>query len=353
MNVSRKPFGQLPDGKTADLFTLTNTAGMEVRLTNYGGLVVALSVPNRDGIPGDVVLGYDTLAEYLAFTPYFGALIGRFAGPIRNARYRMNGTDYRLTVNEGVHHLHGGAKGFDKVLWQAKEFGSSDEAGVRLTYLSPDGEEGYPGNLSVSVICTLNRRNELKFHYEATADRRTFVNLTHHGYFNLAGQGAETILNHEVMMNAEWFNPIDKDLVPTGEVAPVKGTPLDFTASVKIGNRIQSDHPQVRLAGGFDQNWLLKDVDGTLRPAARVYEPESGRIMEMETTEPGVQFYTSNILRDGLKGKSGSVYGKWGAFCLEAQRYPVWPGKKDFPPHILHPGERYTQTTLYRFITTD
>lgn len=349
MLIKQARFGQLPDGKIADLFTLTNDQGLETRITNYGGIVVSLSVPDRTGRVDDVVLGYDTLAEYLRFTPYFGALIGRFAGPLRGAKFILDDVEYPLAANEGKHHLHGGRRGFDKVLWSAAPFQMPNEVGVHLSYLSPHGEEGYPGNLTVTVTYRLTNANELRLDYQAHTDRPTFVNLTHHGYFNLAGQGKGTILDHEIELVANRYNLIDKDLVPTGEVAPVQSTPFDFTRPVRLGDRLYSGHEQVRLAGGFDQNWLLDKTDGSLQTVARVLEITTGRVMEMATTEPGFQFYTSNVLPDGTPGKAGKIYGKWSAFCLEAQRFPTPTGGPVIPSHILRPGDSYTQSTVYRF----
>ncbi len=349
MPVIREVFGRLPDGREADLFVLNNRCGMEVRLTAYGALVTSLRVPDRTGRPADVVLGYDTLEEYLRFTPYFGATIGRFAGPLREARFTLDGVEYPLAANEGRHHLHGGRRGFDKVLWWAEPFEAGDEAGVRLNYTSPDGEEGYPGRLSVNLIGRLTADNALDFDYVATTDRPTMINLTHHGYFNLAGQGCGDIQDHVVELRADRYHLIDGDLVPTGEVAPVAGTPLDLNRPVRLGDRLRADHEQVRRAGGFDQNWLFDGADGTLRTVARVTEPSSGRILEMATTEPGCQLYTSNILPEGTRGKEGRTYGRWSAFCLEAQRFPPRPDSPAWCPYILRPGERYHQRTVYRF----
>lgn len=349
MHVTRQTFGSLPDGKTADLYTLTNDQGMDVRITNYGGIVVSLSVPDRNGRSDDVVLGYDTLAEYLHFTPYFGAIIGRFAGPLFGAHFCLDGIEYPLAANEGKHHLHGGLRGFDKVLWNAEPIESAHEVGVRLSYLSPHGEEGYPGNLTVTTTYRLTHANEFQIDYEAASDQSTIVNLTHHGYFNLAGQGHGTIEDHEIRLAGTGFNLIDKDLVPTGEVAPVQGTPFDFNRAARLGDRMRSDHAQVRLAGGFDQNWLLDKVDGSLQTVAWVSEPTTGRAMEMATTEPGFQFYTCNLLPEGTRGKAGRIYGKWSAFCLEAQRFPVWPDRSGRPSYILRPGDQYTHCTSYRF----
>lgn len=349
MAIKQEIFGSLPDGQIAERFILSNDRGMEVHLSNYGGIVMALSVPDRAGEPADVVLGYDSLAEYLHFTPYFGATIGRFAGPLRQARFELDGRDYVLPANEGPHHLHGGRRGFDKVLWAATPFQSNGEVGVRLAYVSPDGEEGYPGTVSVTLTYTVGAANELKLDYEATTDRPTFVNFTHHGYFNLAGQGRGDIREHHCQFAARRFHAIDRDLVPTGAVLPVEGTPFDFTRMTRLGDRLESDHEQVRLAGGFDQNWIRDKIDGSLQTLACVRHPASGRRMEMDTTEPGFQFYTSNILADGTAGKAGRKYGKWSAFCLEAQRFPAAPETAVAPGHILRPGGRYIQHTRYRF----
>ena len=349
MNVTREPFGQTADGTAADLFALTNDAGCEAKITNYGGIVVALTAPDRDGRFADVALGYDTLDEYLADTPYFGALVGRYGNRIAKARFTLGGVEYALAANDGDNSLHGGLVGFDKVVWNAETVEADDGVGVALTYLSADGEEGYPGNLSVKVVYTLTADNALRIDYTATTDADTVLNLTHHSYFNLAGAGSGDILGHVMQIDADRFTPVDETLIPTGELRPVEGTPMDFRTPTPIGERIEADDEQIRLGGGYDHNWVLNGGGGTLAPAARVAEPTSGRVMEVRTTEPGVQFYSGNFLDGSNVGKGGAAYNRRNGFCLETQHFPDSPNQPAFPSTVLKPGETYTQTTIYRF----
>jgi aldose 1-epimerase len=347
--ILKQPFGKIAEQKAADLFTLTNASGVEAKIMTYGGTVVSLKVPDRTGKMGDVVLGHDALEGYLKNNPYFGSIIGRYGNRIAKGRFTLGGSVYTLAKNNGENHLHGGIQGFDKVIWKPKEIRNKDGVGLALTYLSKDGEEGYPGNLSVSVVYTLTNQNELKIEYGATTDKETVVNLTNHSYFNLAGSGS--ILNHEVMINADRFNPVDKGLIPTGELRSVKGTPMDFTSPTAIGARINQQDEQLILGKGYDHNWVLNHAGGTLGMAVRVYEPSSGRVMEVHTTEPGVQFYTGNFLDGSIKGKGGHAYEQRFGFCLETQHFPDSPNQPKFPSTVLKPGQKYTTTTVYKFST--
>lgn len=341
MKVMKQPFGKTVQGDGVDLYTLDNGSGMVVKITTFGGIVTSLQVPGRQGKPVDVVLGFDTLGDYLKGHPYFGALIGRYGNRIANGRFQLAGQDYQLATNNGANHLHGGDAGFDKKVWKGEAIESPDEVGVRLTYLSKDMEEGYPGNLSVTVAYTINRRQELKIVYHATTDKATPVNLTHHSYFNLNGHG--TILDHELMIAAGHFLPVDPGLIPTGERRAVKQTAMDFTSFQPIGSRIE------QVEGGYDHNYILNGYDGTLREAARVKGNQSGIVMILLTTEPGLQFYSGNFLDGSLRGKGGQWYQKYSGFCLEAQHFPDSPNRPGFPNTILKPGEVYSQTTVYRF----
>ncbi len=349
MSITAESFGEMPDGTAVDLYALRNAGGCEVRITNYGGIVVSLTVPDREGKLDDVVLGFETLGQYLAGSPYFGALIGRYGNRIGAARFTLDGVEYTLAANDAANSLHGGDRGFDKVLWQAKAIESEKEDSLELTYLSADGEEGYPGNLSVTVVYTWTGDNELRIDYTATTDRKTVLNLTHHSYFNLAGAGAGDNLAHEMLINADRFTPVDAYLIPTGELRGVAGTPMDFRQPTAIGERIDADDEQLALAGGYDHNWVLNGADGSPAPAARVHEPTTGRIMEVLTTEPGIQFYAGNFLDGSQVGKGGRAYPYRSAFCLETQHFPDSPNRPEFPSTVLGPGETYRQTTVYRF----
>jgi aldose 1-epimerase len=351
MGIEKQPFGKTPDGTSVDLYTLTNDNGMVVKIMNYGGTVTSLIVPDRNGKMGDVVLGYDNLDGYLKNNPYFGSIIGRYANRIAKGRFILNGIEYKLAQNNGENHLHGGIKGFDKVVWNAKEVKTGNGVGVELSYLSKDGEEGYPGNLSVTVTYILTNNNELKINYLATTDKDTVVNLTHHSYFNLAGAGEGDILGHELMINADKFTPVDKNLIPTGELRSVKGTPMDFTQPTPIGARINQEDEQLIFGKGYDHNWVLNLVDGALTRVARVYEPKTGRVMEVFTTEPGMQFYSGNFLDGTITGKGGKVYYQRYGFCLETQHFPDSPNKPQFPSTVLKPGQTYKTTTIYQFST--
>jgi aldose 1-epimerase len=347
--IKKEPFGITRDGKPVELFTLTNPQGMEVRAMTYGGVIVSLRVPDRNGHLADVVLGYEKLDGYLAQSPYFGAIVGRYGNRIANAKFTLDGRDYALAKNNGPNSLHGGIKGFDKVLWSAESFDKNDRVGLILKYTSVDGEEGYPGTLQVTVTYTLDDKNGLTLEYQATTDKPTPVNLTNHSYFNLAGEG--DILSHELLLNADNFTPVDVTLIPTGEISAVQGTPLDFTHPVPIGRRIDQKDKQLAFGGGYDHNFVINRQGEGLVLAARVYEPITGRVMEVYTTEPGVQFYSGNGLDGSITGKRGRVYRAHFGLCLETQHYPDSPNKAAFPSTILRPGETYHSTTAYRFST--
>lgn len=351
-SVAQTDFGVTPYGDTVQLFTVTNAHGMELRAMTWGGIILSLKVPDRNGVLGDVVLGYDDLDGYLGETPYFGALIGRYGNRIGGSSFTLDGTAHRLEDNDGPNSLHGGFRGFDKQNWEATPLMTDDEAGVAFTRISPDGEGGYPGNLSVRVTYTLTDDNDLVVDYQATTDRATPVNLTQHSYFNLAGDGSGDILGHRLTLNASRYTPVDETLIPAGELAPVEGTPFDFRTPHTIGERIGADDQQIAFGGGYDHNWVLdRDgaVAGALVLAARVEEPVSGRIMEVRTTEPGIQFYSGNFLDGSLTGKAGHVYEHRNGFCLETQHYPDSPNQPAFPSTILRPDGAYQSRTVFSF----
>jgi aldose 1-epimerase len=347
-DVKKQDFGKLPDGTPIELYTLSNAKGMQAGIMTYGGVVVSLTAPDRTGKYADVVLGMADLPGYLTPPPYFGALIGRYGNRIGNAQFSLDGQVFHLPANDGANTLHGGIKGFDKRVWKATP-GTGGDQSLELTYTSKDGEEGFPGNLSVKVLYTLSSKNELRIDYTATTDKDTVVNLTNHSYFNLAGQGEGDILLHEVMIAADLFTPVDSGLIPTGLLRPVKGTPFDFTKSTAIGARIGQNDEQLKFGKGYDHNWVLNKKAGAMSKAAEVHEPRTGRVMEVWTTEPGLQFYTGNFLDGTLKGKGGKAYGLRGAFCMETQHYPDSPNKPAFPTTELKPGATYHTTTSYRF----
>jgi aldose 1-epimerase len=347
--VDKRVFGKLEDGAPIDIYTLKNRNGLQVEITTYGGAVVSIKTPDRSGRMSDIVLGYGDANGYVSDISYFGALIGRYANRIARGRFTLNGVEYHLPQNNGVNHLHGGVRGFHKVVWKARELTRTDGVGLELTYLSKDNEEGYPGNLSVTVNYVLSDANELRIEYHATTDKETVINLTHHSYFNLAGAGMGDILRHEVKINADRFTPVDETLIPTGELRAVKGTPFDFSRATAIGSRINQADDQLVFGKGYDHNFVLNKKGQELSLAATVYEPTSGRALEMWTTEPGVQLYSGNFL-DKVRGKAGKVYNVHGGFCLEAQHFPDSPNQPAFPSTVLKPGERYTQTTVYKFM---
>jgi aldose 1-epimerase len=346
-------FGTMPDGSKVDKYTFRNARQMEVSILSYGGIIQSIVLPDQSGKLADVVLGFDTLEGYIQPNPYFGAIIGRYGNRVAKGRFTLNGKQYQIPTNDGPNALHGGPEGFEKKLWQATPIEASDWIGVELSYLSPDGEMGFPGNLAVTVRYTLHRENELRIEYAAVTDQETIVNLTNHTYFNLAGAGIGTVLDSVALINADRFTPIDQFLIPTGELQEVKGTPLDFTTPIAIGAHIRADYPQLKYAeqkeGGYDFNWILNHPGDLAALAVRVTDPQSGRTVEMHTTEPGVQFYSGNFLNGTLKGKQGLTYPHWSGFTLEAQHYPDSVNHSHFPRTELAPGEKYSQTTVFKF----
>jgi len=346
MSVETTVYGKMPDGREVHLFTLTNTQGMRVKLTDYGAITVSVEVPDKDGKLGDITLGYDTLEGWLGSTSYFGATVGRYANRIAKGTFTLDGQTYTLATNNGENHLHGGIKGFNKCLWNAETVETPDAVGVKFTRTSPDGEEGYPGNLEVTALYTLTNSGEFKAEFTATTDKPTIVNLAHHTYWNLRGPENGDILNHELMLNADKYTPVDEGLIPTGELKPVAGTPMDFTKPKPIGRDI------ARVPGGYDHNFVLNDyAPGKVRLAARVTEPTTGRVMEIYTDQPGIQFYSGNFLDGTVTGKKGVVYQKHDGFCLETQHFPDSPNKPNFPPVTLRPGETYKHVMIHKFST--
>ena len=344
--VTKKPYGKLPDGTTVDEYTLTNNNGMTMKVITYGGIVTELHVPDKTGKPGDVCLGCSNLEEYLEGHPYFGAITGRVANRIAKGKFTLGGKEYALAVNNGPNHLHGGKKGFDKVVWAANPVDGQGGVALELKYTSKDGEEGYPGTLESTVVYVLNDQNEWRITYKATTDKATPINLTQHAYFNLAGHASGDVLGHVLKLESDKYTPTDDTLIPTGKIEPVKGTPFDFTTPTAIGKNIKmiKADPQ-----GYDLNYVLNGETGTLRLAATVTEPTSGRVMKVHTTEPGVQFYSGNFLDGKQKGKGGVKYAQHGGFCLETQHYPDSINQKAFPSVVLEPGKTYSHTTVYGF----
>lgn len=349
MNIKKEPFGEL-EGEKVDIYTLTNADNIEIKITSYGGIVTSVKVPDKNGKFDDVVLGYNNLQDYIEGNTYFGAIVGRYANRIGDAKFSLDGQEYTLAKNNWKNSLHGGVKGFDKVLWDAEAITVEGSQSLRLSYLSRDGEEGFPGNLNVIVVYTLSNDNSLSIYYTATTDKPTVVNLTNHSYWNLAGEGSGDILNHELMLNASAFTPVDRGSIPTGEFRSVEDTPMDFRKPAAIGERIESDYEQLKFGNGYDHNWVINSNDGDEPDlAATVYEPVSGRYMEVYTTEPGVQFYSGNFLNESIIGKSGRGYGIRSGLCLETQHYPDSPNRPEFPSVVLNPGEEYNTDTIYRF----
>jgi aldose 1-epimerase len=346
--IARAPFGNTPAGIPVEVYTLRNQSGVEARILTYGGLIQSLKAPDKNGKPGDVVLGYDNLDGYLTNSPYFGALIGRYGNRIARGGFTLNGREYALATNNGPNALHGGLKGFDKVVWTATPRVSDDGQQLELAYTSRDGEEGYPGNLAVRAVYTLTDDNAIRLTYTATTDRDTIVNLTQHSYFNLAGHG--DILGHELQINADRFTPVDATLIPTGELRDVSGTPFDFRKPTAIGARVNAVDDQIKFGGGYDHNWVINDAAGKLQMQARVHEPSSGRILEVWSAEPGLQFYCGNFLDGTITGKDGRVYQHRNGFCVEPQHFPDSPNHPEFPPVVLKPGEVYRNTIIYRFL---
>ncbi len=347
MKLSKEQFGVTADGARVDLFTLNNGRGMEVKITNYGGIIASIKVPDRIARVCDVVLGHDTLEGYVRRSRYFGAIIGRHANRIARGRFGLNGAVYSLAQNNGENHLHGGFRGFDKVVWEASVINAGDGVGLQLDHLSKDGEEGYPGNLRARVTYILTEKDELRIKYFSATDKDTVVNLTNHSYFNLAGDG--TVLGHELLLNADQFTPVDKGLIPTGELRNVSDTPMDFTRSNAIGARIDQNYEQLELAGGYDHNFILRGNGKALKPAAKIHEPVTGRVLEVFTTQPGIQFYSGNCLDGSIIGKGGRVYGKHAGCCFETQHFPDSPNQPSFPTTILKRAQRYEHETVFRF----
>jgi aldose 1-epimerase len=347
-SISQRPYGVTSDGAAIEEYTLSNGRGLEVSIITFGGIVTALRVPDRAGALANVVLGFSGLADYEVQKNYFGALIGRVGNRIALGKFTLDAREYSIPQNDGTNSLHGGLKGFDKRVWAAETVPGTDEAGLKLTYLSPDGEEGYPGNLSVTVVYTVTAGNALRIAYSATTDAPTPVNLTNHSYFNLAGNGSGDVYNHLLTVNADGYTPVDASLIPTGGIAPVAGTPMDFRSAKRIGAELRSGDVQMVLGHGYDHNFVLNQRGADV-PAARLSDPASGRVLEVFTTEPAMQFYTGNFLDGTLVGSYGGTYRQGDGLCLETQHYPDSPNHANFPNSILRPGETYTTTTSYRF----
>jgi aldose 1-epimerase len=348
-SVSRAPFGQLADGTAIDVFTIMNANGVEIRTMPIGAAIVSIRVPDRTGRMDDVVTGFDAAAAYLARTTYFGAVVGRYGNRIAKGRFAIDGSTFTLATNNGPNHLHGGLKGFDKLIWRAETIDRDGLVGVAYSVTSPDGDEGYPGEVTARVTYTLSPANELAVKYDATTTKPTVINLTQHSFFNLAGDGSGDILGHRLTIDADRYTPVDDTLIPTGELAPVAGTPFDFRQPTLIGARIGADHEQIRRGRGYDHNYVLNGTPGTLRHVARLEHPASGRTMDVSTTEPGLQFYSGNFLDGTVTGKAGHVYTHRAALCLETQHFPDSPNHANFPSTVLRPGERYQSHTVFAF----
>lgn len=353
LSSEHKAFGKTNDGTPVEQYTLRNSHGLTATVITYGGILQSLKVPDKNGKFEDVVLGFDDVQGYQSGTAYFGATIGRFGNRLANGAFELDGKRYQVPLNDGSNSLHGGPQGFDKHVWKAQPSTGKDSVGVTLTYLSADGEMGFPGNLKTEVTYSLNEHNELRIDYKASSDKPTVLNLTNHSYFNLAGAGNGNVLKQLATLHASHYTPVTGKLIPTGELAPVAGTPMDFTQPTAIGKNIKADHPQLKFAepkqGGFDFNWVLNAMGDVGQLAADVSDPQSGRRLQLYTTEPGVQFYTSNFLDGSVKGKAGKVYPHWGAFTLETQHYPDSPNQPTFPSTRLDPGKTYTQSTVLKF----
>ncbi|HEX8191055.1 MAG TPA: aldose epimerase family protein [Pyrinomonadaceae bacterium] len=345
----REGFGSTKGGEAVEIYTLRNGRGAEARVMTFGATLVSLKVPDRAGRFEDVLLGFDDLGTYEADTHYIGQVIGRYANRIARGRFTLNGVEYKLAVNNGENHLHGGLRGFDKVVWKARPLSAKAGSAVEMTYVSRDGEEGYPGTMTVRVVYTLTETNDLRIDYSAATDKDTVVNLTNHAYFNLGGHGSGDILGHQLMINADRFTPTDAGSIPTGELRAVKGTPFDFTRATAIGARIGQDDEQLKFGNGYDHNFVVNGRAGVLRLAARASEPKSGRVMEVWTTEPGVQLYTGNFLEGTAPGKGGARYDRRHGFCLETQHFPDSPNRPEFPSTVLRRGGRFRSTTVYKF----
>ena len=347
--MTKQNWGKGPNGEAVDLYTLRNGKGMETTITTYGGRIVTLKTPDRNGQIADIVLGFDTLPEYLEKNPFFGALVGRYANRIANGEFKLDGHTYTLAKNNGPNTLHGGLIGFDKKVWQAEYTSGSEGHSLRLKYVSKDGEEGFPGTLTTTVTYTLTDNNELKIDYEATTDKKTVLNLTNHSYFDLSGAGTGEILDHVITINAGTFTPVNANLIPTGELKKVDGTPFDFRKPMPVRSRINDKDQQLEYAGGYDHNFVVNGSGGSPRFAARAMDPKSGRVLEVVTTQPGVQFYSGNHLPNGIKGKGGATYNYRYGLCFETQHFPNSPNQPDFPTTELDPGQEFHQITIFRF----
>ena len=347
--IEEELYGMMPDGQPVKIFTISNKNGLKARITEYGAILVSMETPDRDGKRADITLGYDTLNGWLTNTHYFGATVGRFGNRIKDGKFSLDGKDYQLATNNepgGIPcHLHGGLKGFDKVLWLGK---ANDSGGVEFSYTAQDGEEGYPGNLSVKVTYSLNDKNELKWEAKATTDAPTLLNIVHHSYWNLSGDPSQSINDHVMMLNADGFLPTDIGLIPTGKVAPVAGTPMDFTTPTVIGKRVAEDFESLKSGNGYDHAWVLKN-GGMVSLAARVKDPRSGRVMEVSTNQPAVQFYSGNFLDGTVVGKGGIAYAKRTGFCLETEGFPDAPNHPEFPSAVLRPGDQYEHSMVFTF----
>lgn len=349
MKIKKKLFGNLGNDKNVYVFEITNKNGMMVAITNFGGIITSIKVEDKYGAFSEVALGYNEIEKYMKNPNYFGAIIGRYANRIANGQFRLNNIDYKLAQNDNNNHLHGGVVGFDKVLWEADTFTKENSAGLLLSYLSKDGEEGYPGNLNVVVCYTLTDDNEINIEYKATTDKPTICSLTNHTYFNLLDGGVSSVLNHKLKINADYFTPISKYAIPFGEIRNVEDTPFDFRSGIELGKNIENDDEQLKNASGYDHNYIINGEFGTLRKAAEVYEEKSGRILEVLTTEPGVQLYTGNFIDESLTGRNNTVYNRRNGFCLETQHYPDSPNNPKFPTVELKPDQVYSSKTIYKF----
>lgn len=349
MKIKKERFGKLSNGTEVDLFIIDHSDGAQVQITNYGAAVVAVKVPDKNGIIEDVVLGFDDLEKYEKIRGFYGAIVGRYGNRIANGQFILDGNEYQLPVNDGENSLHGGFNGFDRVVWKVEDFRVDKDAILKLSYLSKDGEEGYPGNLKVEVTYKFSSDLELIIEYEASTDKKTVKNITNHAYFNLSGNVKDNILSHLLMLIANTYTPVLPGLIPTGEIATVEGTPMDFRNPTAIGERIDQEDEQLKLGLGYDHNWVINNADGTLNFAGTLYDPTSGRLMEIFTTEPGIQFYSGNFMDGSHSGHKGKVYKYRHAVCLETQHFPDSPNHPEFPSTTLNPGETYTSKTVYKF----
>jgi aldose 1-epimerase len=347
--ITKSDFGKLPDGKEVFQYTLTNKNGVEMKIINYGGIITSLKTPDKKGVLEDIVLGYNSLDGYLKESPYFGAIVGRYANRVAKGKFKLDGKEYTLALNNGPNTLHGGLNGFDKAIWHVEEIQSNVGPALKLSYVSKDMEEGFPGNLSVDVVYTLTDSDELEFAFKATTDKTTVINLTQHSYFNLTGNTKRDILEHKLMINADAIVPVDNTLVPTGKLMPVAGTPFDFVKPHLVGERINAKDEQIELGGGYDHCYVLRDDGNRLKHAATLSEPTSGRKVDVYTTEPGMQFYSGNFLKGSIIGKGDVVYYKRFGMCLETEHFPDSPNQPNFPSVVLKPGETYTTSTKYTF----